>query len=46
MQGLLKESIAGKIDPTLEILDFHEVPNVFDRLLKNTITGRVVIKIP
>lgn len=46
MQGLLKESVSGKIDPTLEILDFHEVPGVFKRLLENAITGRVVIKIP
>lgn len=46
MQELLKESMTGKIDPTLEILDFHEVPIVFKRLLENSITGRIVIKIP
>lgn len=46
MQELLREAVAGRVDPTLEILDFDEVPRVFEMLKQNTITGRIVVRIP
>lgn len=46
MQELLRDAAAGKIEPALELLDFEEIPRVFEGLRANTITGRVVVKIP
>ena len=46
MEELLQEAAAGKLEPTVEVLDFEEVPNIFERLKQNSITGRVVVKVP
>ena len=46
MGELLREAVAGKIDPTIEVADFQDVPNIFKRLVQNSITGRVIVRIP
>ena len=46
MDELLRESVAGRIDPAIEVADFQEVPSIFEKLKQNTITGRVVVRIP
>jgi len=46
MEELLQQAANGDIKPSLEILEIDEVPNIFERLKKNTVTGRVVVKIP
>jgi propanol-preferring alcohol dehydrogenase len=46
MEELLQQAANGDINPSLEILEFDEVPNIFERLKENAVTGRVVVKIP
>jgi propanol-preferring alcohol dehydrogenase len=46
MEELLLKAADGKVDPSLEIVEFDEVPSVFERLVQNSITGRVVVRIP
>lgn len=46
MEELLQEAAAGKLEPAVEVLDFGEVPNIFERLKQNSITGRVVVRVP
>lgn len=46
MEELLQQAIDGKVNPTLEVLEFEDVPEIFARLMDNSITGRIVVKIP
>ncbi|KAF7557696.1 hypothetical protein G7Z17_g396 [Cylindrodendrum hubeiense] len=46
MNELLGHAASGKIKPAIEVLDFSEIPNIFNRLKKDNITGRIVVKIP
>lgn len=46
MEELLQEAAAGKLEPAVEVLDFGEVPSIFERLKQNSITGRVVVRVP
>lgn len=46
MQELLREAVTGRVDPTLEVMDFEAVPAIFERLKENSITGRIVVRIP
>lgn len=46
MHELLEHAATGKIAPTIEVLEFSEMPDIFDRLKKDSITGRIVVKIP
>ncbi|SPO02043.1 related to ADH3 - alcohol dehydrogenase III [Cephalotrichum gorgonifer] len=46
MVELLRQAEDGKVTPSIEVAEFHEVPNIFERLKENSITGRVVVRIP
>jgi len=46
MDELLQLAITGKIKPLVEMLDFSETGSVFEKLRRDGITGRVVVKIP
>lgn len=46
MDKLLQPAITGKIKPLVEVLDFSETGPVFEKLRRDGIIGRVVVKIP
>jgi propanol-preferring alcohol dehydrogenase len=46
MVELLKQAMDGKVSPTVEVLEFEDVPAIFQRLKDNSITGRIVVRIP
>ncbi|KAH6975211.1 chaperonin 10-like protein [Ilyonectria sp. MPI-CAGE-AT-0026] len=46
MHELLEHAATGKITPTIEVLEFSEMPDIFERLKKDSITGRIVVRIP
>ena len=46
MDELLQLAITGKIKPLVEVLDFSETGSVFEKLRRDGIIGRVVVKIP
>ncbi len=46
MDELLQLAITGKIKPRIEVLEFSEIGLVFEKLRRDGITGRVIVKIP
>ncbi|KAH7141477.1 chaperonin 10-like protein [Dactylonectria estremocensis] len=46
MTELLQFAAAGKIEPAVEVTDFAEISQVFNKLKNDKITGRIVIRIP
>ena len=46
MDELLRQALAGKLTPLVEVLEFPETARVIEGLKTDTITGRVVVKIP
>ncbi|PKY04614.1 putative quinone oxidoreductase [Aspergillus campestris IBT 28561] len=46
MDELLRQALAGKLTPLVEVLEFSETARVIEGLKTDTITGRVVVKIP
>lgn len=46
MQQLLQEAAAGRITPEVQVLEFDDAPGVLERIKEQSITGRVVIRVP
>ncbi|KAH7152679.1 chaperonin 10-like protein [Dactylonectria macrodidyma] len=46
MSELLQYAATGRIKPAVEVLDFEEIPGIFNRLQNDKITGRIVVRIP
>jgi propanol-preferring alcohol dehydrogenase len=46
MVDLLQHALAGVIDPVVQVEEFSQVPQVFEKLENNQVTGRIVVKIP
>ncbi|KAI0130351.1 chaperonin 10-like protein [Xylariales sp. AK1849] len=46
MEELLRYAVTGKIDPSIEIKEFSDIPDIFRQLTNDGITGRVVVRIP
>lgn len=46
MDQLLQQALEGKLRPLVEVFDFEQVSNVFDRLRDDGVTGRAVVRIP
>ncbi|KAF4463313.1 ADH3-alcohol dehydrogenase III [Fusarium albosuccineum] len=46
MVELLDHASTKKISPTIKVLDFKDVESIFDGLKKQSITGRIVVRIP
>ncbi|KAI5468141.1 chaperonin 10-like protein [Mariannaea sp. PMI_226] len=45
METLLKHAALGKVSPAIQILPFNDISSVFQRLQRDEITGRVVVRI-
>lgn len=46
MQELLAQVAAGKINPVITVVDFSEIPAIFNKLKGDGIVGRMVVRIP
>ncbi|GLI81133.1 hypothetical protein PoHVEF18_009504 [Penicillium ochrochloron] len=46
MTELLQLALEGVITPAIEVFDFSEAPNLIQRITKDAILGRAVVKIP
>ncbi|PTB62686.1 GroES-like protein [Trichoderma citrinoviride] len=46
MDDLLQQAVAGIIKPDIQVEEFSQVPQIFDMLKDNQVTGRIVVKIP
>ncbi|KAJ5890401.1 uncharacterized protein N7473_006629 [Penicillium subrubescens] len=46
MTELLQLALEGVITPEIEVFDFSEAPNLIQRITKDAILGRAVVKIP
>ena len=46
MDDLLQQAVAGIITPDIQVEEFSQVPQIFDMLKDNQVTGRIVVKIP
>ena len=46
MEELLEQAVAGVINPVVEVKEFSEVPQIFEKLKHNEVTGRIVVRIP
>ncbi|KAK1237153.1 hypothetical protein MKX07_006032 [Trichoderma sp. CBMAI-0711] len=46
MGDLLQHALSGVIDPLVQVEEFSQVPQVFEKLRNNQVTGRIVVKIP
>lgn len=46
MHELLEHAATGKITPTIEVLEFSDMRDIFERLRTDSITGRIVVRIP
>lgn len=46
MEELLQHAVAGTIVPDITVLEFEQVGKIIRDLQDQTITGRVVLKIP
>ncbi|PTB37115.1 hypothetical protein M441DRAFT_175541 [Trichoderma asperellum CBS 433.97] len=46
MEELLQQTAAGVIRPMVKVEEFSKVPDIFDKLKNNQVTGRIVVRIP
>lgn len=46
MTELLQLALDGIITPAIEVFEFSEAPNLIQRITKDAIRGRAVVKIP
>jgi propanol-preferring alcohol dehydrogenase len=46
MEELLRYAAAGVIRPTIKVEKFSELPQIFEKLKHNQVTGRIVVRIP
>ncbi|KAL7947583.1 GroES-like protein [Trichoderma barbatum] len=46
MEELLDYAVAGVINPAVQVEEFSEVPQIFEKLKNNEVTGRIVVRIP
>lgn len=46
MTELLQLALNGIITPMVEMFEFSEAPNLIQRITKDAIRGRAVVKIP
>ncbi|KAL6872133.1 GroES-like protein [Trichoderma novae-zelandiae] len=46
MEELLQYAVAGVIKPMIQVEEFSQVPQIFEKLKNNQVTGRIVVKIP
>ncbi|KAK7419052.1 hypothetical protein QQX98_003554 [Neonectria punicea] len=46
MQELLAQVAAGKIRPVITVVEFSEIPEIFNKLKSDSIVGRMVVRIP
>ncbi|KAI1844882.1 hypothetical protein JX266_008898 [Neoarthrinium moseri] len=46
MEEILEHALRGDIQPSIQVLDFHDIPQILDQLKLGGVTGRVVVRIP
>jgi propanol-preferring alcohol dehydrogenase len=46
MTELLQLALEGIITPAIEVFDFSEAPTLIQRIMKDAILGRAVVRIP
>ncbi|KAH8659826.1 putative alcohol dehydrogenase [Xylariales sp. PMI_506] len=46
MRELLRLAAAGAIRPSITMMDFSDIPSIFEKLRTGAVTGRVVVRIP
>lgn len=46
MVELLQQTAAGVIRPMVKVEEFSKVPDIFEKLKNNQVTGRIVVRIP
>lgn len=46
MEDLLQNAASGIIKPVVQVEEFSKVPQIFEKLKNNEVTGRIVVKIP
>ncbi|TFB00753.1 Alcohol dehydrogenase 3 [Trichoderma ghanense] len=46
MDDLLQHAVAGVINPVVQVEEFSQVPQIFEKLRNNQVAGRMVVKIP
>ncbi|EHK17329.1 uncharacterized protein TRIVIDRAFT_88512 [Trichoderma virens Gv29-8] len=46
MEELLQHTVAGVINPVVQVEEFSQVPHIFEKLKNNEVTGRIVVRIP
>lgn len=46
MEELLQHAVTGVINPVVQVEEFSEVPQIFEKLRDNKVTGRIVVRIP
>lgn len=46
MEELLQHAATGVICPTIRVEEFSKIPEIFEKLKHNQVTGRFVVRIP
>ncbi|KAM0263949.1 hypothetical protein ACHAQJ_000984 [Trichoderma viride] len=46
MEELLQHAVTGVIKPVVQVEEFSEIPQIFEKLKNNQVTGRIVVRIP
>lgn len=46
MEELLQHAAMGIIRPTVKVEEFSQLPEIFEKLKHDQVTGRIVVRIP